>query len=42
LKSGANTSDAVSDDAFGWLCLVVAFGILAASFERRGKIVQTH
>lgn len=28
-----------SDDTFGWLCLVVAFGILAASFARRGKIV---
>jgi apolipoprotein N-acyltransferase len=28
-----------SDDTFGWLCLVVAFGILAASFARRRKIV---
>jgi apolipoprotein N-acyltransferase len=27
-------------DVFGWLCLVAAFGILAASFARRGKIVQ--
>ena len=29
-----------SDDAFGWLCLVVAFGILAASFARRGKMYR--
>jgi apolipoprotein N-acyltransferase len=28
-----------SHDAFGWLCVVAAFGILAASFARRGKIV---
>ena len=28
-----------SDDAFGWLCLAVAFGLLAASFAGRGKIV---
>jgi apolipoprotein N-acyltransferase len=31
-----------SGDAFGWLCLVAALGILAASFARRGKLVQAH
>jgi apolipoprotein N-acyltransferase len=29
-----------SGDAFGWLCLVVALAISAASFARRGKIVR--
>jgi apolipoprotein N-acyltransferase len=28
-----------SGDAFGWLCLVVAFGLLVVSFARRGKTI---
>jgi apolipoprotein N-acyltransferase len=29
-----------SGDIFGWLCLVIALGILAASFVRRGKVAR--
>jgi apolipoprotein N-acyltransferase len=29
-----------SDDAFGWLCVVAAFAMLAASFARRGRFVK--
>jgi apolipoprotein N-acyltransferase len=31
-----------SGDAFGWLCVVAAFGMLAASFAKRGRIAQAH
>jgi apolipoprotein N-acyltransferase len=38
-RGGATIYDR-SGDAFGWLCVVAAFAILAASFARHGKIMR--